>query len=136
MVYRKIISSFYNFVVLKLYPGIKDALFCGDVIESHVKQRAKKEGCEALAHPTLYDAVGREWCSVCLSKVMEGEESRVLRLPCLHEFHKICIKRWFHECQKTCPICQFWLRDDDGQTTEVLTEEMVIWFTSFHVVGY
>lgn len=81
------------------------------------------------------DAMEREWCSVCLSKVMEGAEAQVL--PCEHEFHKICVGRWFHQCQKqkTCPICQFWTRDEDGRTTEVLTEEMVIWFTSFHVIG-
>ncbi|CAK9320772.1 unnamed protein product [Citrullus colocynthis] len=137
MVCRKIISPCYNFIVLRLCPGIKDALLCGDIFASCFMQRAKEEGCETSAHPTMDGAaMEREWCSLCLSKVIEGEEAQIL--PCQHEFHKICVERWFHEChkQKTCSICRFWMRNEDVQTTEVLTEEMVIWFTSFHVIGF
>lgn len=134
---RTIFSSCYNFIVLGLFPGIKDALSCGDVIDSCFMKRVKDEGCETSAHPTLDDAaMEREWCSVCLSNVMERKVAQIL--PCQHEFHKICVERWFHECQnqKTCPICRFWVRDEDGQPTEVLTEEMVIWSTSLHVIDY
>ncbi|XP_038883680.1 E3 ubiquitin-protein ligase znrf3-like [Benincasa hispida] len=132
---QKIISSCFNFIALRSCPGIKNALLCVDSIASCFMQRAKEKGCETSTHPTLDGAaMETEWCSVCLSKVMEREEARVL--PCQHEVHKICVERWFHDCQKqkTCPICRFWMRDEDVQTTEVLTEEMVIWFTCFQVI--
>ncbi|XP_022977421.1 uncharacterized protein LOC111477769 isoform X1 [Cucurbita maxima] len=119
------------------FPVSKMHYHVGDVIDSYFMKRAKEEGCETSAHPTLDDAaIEREWCSVCFSNVMERKVAQIL--PCQHEFHKICVERWFHECQnqKTCPICQFWVRDEDCQPTEVLTEEMVIWSTSLHVIDY
>ncbi|KAL0011049.1 hypothetical protein SO802_006157 [Lithocarpus litseifolius] len=45
-----------------------------------------------------------EVCCVCLSRLKKGQEEMRI-LPCLHEFHKICVDRWFnHVCRKTCPI--------------------------------
>ncbi|KAJ7561619.1 hypothetical protein O6H91_03G035900 [Diphasiastrum complanatum] len=43
-------------------------------------------------------------CSVCLEHVMEGELLR--SLPCLHQFHAICIDQWLRQ-QATCPVCKF-----------------------------
>ncbi|KAK8515731.1 hypothetical protein V6N13_139298 [Hibiscus sabdariffa] len=40
-------------------------------------------------------------CSICLDQVNEGEVVR--SLPCLHQFHTICIDPWLWQ-QGTCPI--------------------------------
>ncbi|KAI4314007.1 hypothetical protein L6164_026950 [Bauhinia variegata] len=42
-------------------------------------------------------------CAVCLCKIREGEEIRVLR--CEHVFHRGCLERWVG-FNATCPICR------------------------------
>lgn len=45
-------------------------------------------------------------CAVCCEFYVEGDELRVL--PCLHEFHKCCIDKWFcsgHASARKCPMC-------------------------------
>ncbi|KAL4340850.1 hypothetical protein GQ457_08G001220 [Hibiscus cannabinus] len=43
-------------------------------------------------------------CSICLDQVNEGE--LVWSLPCLHQFHTLCIDPWLWQ-QGTCPVCKF-----------------------------
>ncbi|KDO71313.1 hypothetical protein CISIN_1g048466mg [Citrus sinensis] len=78
-----------------------------------------------------------ESCCVCLSRLKQGDEMRVL--PCLHRFHRACVDRWFNEWTKTCPLCRFSMGEEmklHAGLGEVLTDEMVIWFSSFHVAGF
>lgn len=78
-----------------------------------------------------------ELCCVCMSRLNEGEGTRVL--PCMHEFHKACIGRWLDVCRKTCPVCRFSMADEENtrrRRREELTEEMMIWFSSFHAAGF
>lgn len=84
---------------------------------------------------------GGEVCCVCLSKLKgaEAEDADVRVLPCMHEFHKACVDRWFDACRRTCPICRFSMEgggDGGCHRGEQLTEEMVIWFSSFHAAGF
>lgn len=44
-------------------------------------------------------------CIVCLEEFIPGL-SKVMRLPCGHEFHVNCIRRWLVCRKKTCPICK------------------------------
>lgn len=80
------------------------------------------------------DFLPAKWCCVCLSRVKEDEEERVL--PCRHAFHRCCVDTWFSFRQKTCPLCRFLVDDVQSQKREELTEEMIIWFSSFHVAGF
>lgn len=74
-------------------------------------------------------------CSVCLSRLNNGEEIR--RLPCCHWFHKACVNRWLQLCRRTCPLCRCSVHNDaDRINGEEFAEEMVIWFSSFHVAGF
>jgi len=43
-------------------------------------------------------------CVICLEDFINGDEA--LFLPCIHLFHKACIKNWL-EKNNTCPICKF-----------------------------
>ncbi|XP_019177436.1 PREDICTED: E3 ubiquitin-protein ligase RHA2A [Ipomoea nil] len=73
-------------------------------------------------------------CSVCLSRLKEGDNVRVL--PCMHEYHRDCVDRWLSGSRKTCPLCRFAVDGDKPEKVAVLTEEMVIWFSSFHIAGF
>ncbi|GMI86340.1 hypothetical protein HRI_002303300 [Hibiscus trionum] len=78
-----------------------------------------------------------EMCCVCLSSMEEGEERRVL--PCMHEFHRGCVDRWVSSCRKNCPICRFSMGEEDMvqfHRREAFTDEMLIWFSSFHIAGF
>ncbi|KAL1999692.1 hypothetical protein VTN02DRAFT_4153 [Thermoascus thermophilus] len=44
-------------------------------------------------------------CVVCLEEYVDGE-SRVMSLPCGHEFHVECITPWLTTRRRTCPICK------------------------------
>ena len=43
-------------------------------------------------------------CIICLNSFKQGDKALIL--PCIHLFHKDCIKNWF-TTQNTCPICKF-----------------------------
>ncbi|KAI9749093.1 MAG: hypothetical protein M1835_001640 [Candelina submexicana] len=44
-------------------------------------------------------------CVVCLEEYVDGQ-SRVMSLPCGHEFHATCITPWLTTRRRTCPICK------------------------------
>ncbi|KAL4751563.1 hypothetical protein BDW72DRAFT_173250 [Aspergillus terricola var. indicus] len=44
-------------------------------------------------------------CVVCLEEYIDGQ-SRVMSLPCGHEFHVECITPWLTTRRRTCPICK------------------------------
>ncbi|GAB1312025.1 E3 ubiquitin-protein ligase RNF13 [Madurella fahalii] len=44
-------------------------------------------------------------CVVCLEEYVDGV-SRVMSLPCGHEFHAECITPWLTTRRRTCPICK------------------------------
>ncbi|KAK3311449.1 uncharacterized protein B0T15DRAFT_521497 [Chaetomium strumarium] len=44
-------------------------------------------------------------CVVCLEEYIDGV-SRVMSLPCGHEFHAECITPWLTTRRRTCPICK------------------------------
>ncbi|KAK9051143.1 hypothetical protein SSX86_027769 [Deinandra increscens subsp. villosa] len=46
-------------------------------------------------------------CAVCLSKIEEDDEIRVLR--CDHLFHKSCLDRCVEYRHTTCPLCRDYL---------------------------
>ncbi|KAK4791607.1 hypothetical protein SAY86_032020 [Trapa natans] len=80
-------------------------------------------------------------CCVCLSGLKGAMDVDVL--PCTHTFHRQCIDGWFSTGSskwRTCPICRFKLDGGRGEAGscrwEELTEEMAIWFSSFHVAGF
>nr|GMC66119.1 protein MID1-COMPLEMENTING ACTIVITY 1-like [Ipomoea batatas] len=73
------------------------------------------------------------------SKLKEGGSFRVL--PCMHRFHRSCVDKWLMSAgRKTCPVCRFPVEDggppEKGKTEATTTEEMAVWFSSFHISGF
>ncbi|KAL2425984.1 hypothetical protein ABEF95_008553 [Exophiala dermatitidis] len=73
-------------------------------------------------------------CVVCLEEYVDGE-SRVMSLPCGHEFHAECITPWLVNRRRTCPICKGDVvrslahanteRSDEGGSGDELTSDDV-----------
>ncbi|XP_054824846.1 brassinosteroid-responsive RING protein 1-like [Prosopis cineraria] len=64
-------------------------------------------------------------CAVCLSKIGEGDEVRVLR--CEHVFHRLCLNQWVGLGNYNCPLCRDFLgsgnraiNGDEGRDVHVL----------------
>ncbi|KAK4263720.1 hypothetical protein QN277_029098 [Acacia crassicarpa] len=58
-------------------------------------------------------------CAVCLNKIGEGNEVRVLR--CEHVFHRECLDQWVGLRNFTCPLC----RDFQGSSNRVVNGRQV-----------
>ncbi|THG02789.1 hypothetical protein TEA_017019 [Camellia sinensis var. sinensis] len=126
-----------SLIGLRPWPRIKDSSSY-EAIESNVAEDVKEGSMGSQGGSRFGRVVESKMCCVCLSRMEEREDTRVL--ACLHEFHRVCIDRWLSVCRKTCPVCRFLVEEEEEeerfQTREELTEEMVIWFSSFHVAGF
>ncbi|THC95783.1 hypothetical protein EYZ11_004736 [Aspergillus tanneri] len=66
--------------------------------------RREKHGTSSTLWRRKY--TGRQVeCVVCLEEYIDGQ-SRVMSLPCGHEFHAECITPWLTTRRRTCPICK------------------------------
>ncbi|KAG5361312.1 Receptor-like proteiny region, transmembrane domain- and RING domain-containing protein 1 [Yarrowia sp. C11] len=61
--------------------------------------------------------VSSDECIICLEEFTVGE-SRVMQLPCGHDFHEDCIQRWLTTQQRTCPICKHDITQPMGSPNE------------------
>ncbi|CAI7579967.1 unnamed protein product [Penicillium glandicola] len=80
--------------------------FSGTILDSSVAP--KEEKCSLQSGSTLWRRkyTGRQVeCVVCLEEYIDGQ-SRVMSLPCGHEFHVECITPWLTTRRRTCPICK------------------------------
>ncbi|KAJ6138533.1 hypothetical protein N7471_005019 [Penicillium samsonianum] len=80
--------------------------FSGTMLHSSVAP--KEETCNMQNGSTLWRRkyTGRQVeCVVCLEEYIDGQ-SRVMSLPCGHEFHVECITPWLTTRRRTCPICK------------------------------
>ncbi|KAL9276705.1 hypothetical protein ACSQ67_025718 [Phaseolus vulgaris] len=101
------------------------------LLQSNKKQPSESAAAAAAAASNFNEDC---WCCVCLSRLKARDEIRVL--PCSHKFHKICVNRWLKGHHKTCPLCRFSLgAEDKSHRAEMFTEEMLMWFSSFHIAG-
>ncbi|CAG9995751.1 unnamed protein product [Clonostachys byssicola] len=70
--------------------------------------------CAGKGEHEKFTGISPEWrkymsrqveCVVCLEEYVDGI-SRVMSLPCGHEFHADCITPWLTTRRRTCPICK------------------------------
>ncbi|XP_061341933.1 probable E3 ubiquitin-protein ligase XERICO [Gastrolobium bilobum] len=49
-------------------------------------------------------------CSICLEKLRDGSNSKLVRTKCSHVFHEDCITEWLQHCiahqSYSCPLCR------------------------------
>ncbi|KAL9010069.1 MAG: hypothetical protein Q9173_004959 [Seirophora scorigena] len=71
-------------------------------VRASVKQ--KKTATKTGTRKSQYHGKQVE-CVVCLEEYVDGQ-SKVMSLPCGHEFHAECITPWLTTRRRTCPICK------------------------------
>ena len=67
------------------------------------KNRLSDEEISKLNHSICYQQIDEVECAICLNKITIGNE--ITTLPCLHQYHYDCIKRWL-QIKHTCPVCR------------------------------
>lgn len=58
-------------------------------------------------------------CIICLEDYVPGV-SKVMKLPCGHEFHADCISKWLVFTKRTCPICKHDVTAAVDETTPLM----------------
>ncbi|EOX90781.1 zinc finger protein [Theobroma cacao] len=135
MVLSKLVAFIYNLIGVRVHARIKEAAAAYAVIKPDISKKVKEGQSNFQARPCAGEASEGEICCVCLSGMKEGDDMRVL--PCLHQFHRVCVDRWLDGCRKNCPVCRFSMGEEERfHRREAFTEEMLIWFSSFHVAGF
>ncbi|EME38830.1 hypothetical protein DOTSEDRAFT_75532 [Dothistroma septosporum NZE10] len=75
-----------------------------DMASPSLEQIEEKRAAGLAEWRRRYGGKQRE-CVVCLEEYVDGV-SRVMSLPCGHEFHAECITPWLTTRRRTCPICK------------------------------
>ncbi|KAF2209465.1 hypothetical protein CERZMDRAFT_26731, partial [Cercospora zeae-maydis SCOH1-5] len=75
-----------------------------DMASPSLEQIEEKRAAGLAEWRRRYGGKQRE-CVVCLEEYIDGV-SRVMSLPCGHEFHAECITPWLTTRRRTCPICK------------------------------
>ncbi|KAM7220044.1 hypothetical protein V8F06_004558 [Rhypophila decipiens] len=85
-------------------PDSNDLLRVDGALESSRSPSHEKNGPHTSSQWKKY--MGRQVeCVVCLEEYVDGV-SKVMSLPCGHEFHVECITPWLTTRRRTCPICK------------------------------
>ncbi|KAL9046699.1 MAG: hypothetical protein Q9214_000528 [Letrouitia sp. 1 TL-2023] len=71
---------------------------------ANIKTPTKEDRSSGSATGRRYHGKQIE-CVVCLEEYVDGH-SKVMSLPCGHEFHADCITPWLITRRRTCPICK------------------------------
>ncbi|KAI7283502.1 hypothetical protein KC345_g2890 [Hortaea werneckii] len=86
-------------------PAQNSTLRSGESMASPSLDEVEEKRAAGLAEwRRRYGGRQRE-CVVCLEEYVDGV-SRVMSLPCGHEFHEGCITPWLTTRRRTCPICK------------------------------
>ena len=130
MTLKSFVSLLFNLIGLEDSQTNKDATIPSYIVAtSIVPKKINQQSSESMEKN--HD-VGL--CCVCLSMLNNKDEIRVL--PCLHEFHEVCVNSWLNGHKKTCPLCRFSVgAEEKSHHAEMFSDEILIWFSSFHITG-
>ncbi|XP_058777764.1 E3 ubiquitin-protein ligase RHA2B-like [Vicia villosa] len=134
MTLKAFVSLIFNFIGLEEAHTNNDATLpylvaTTSILPNKINQQSSES---STTKTTTSNDVGL--CCVCLSMLNNKDEIRVL--PCSHEFHKVCVNSWLKGHHKTCPLCRFPMgAEEKSHRAEMFSEEMLIWFSSFHIAG-
>ena len=104
-------DSTFNLPYEVIFPSILNVLLrlTRSINEERQSDSISKEVFNALAKKKISKEddpiiIDKSKCTICIDEYIIG--SKVLTLPCMHNFHESCIKKWFKQ-NCTCPICKF-----------------------------
>ncbi|WJX69958.1 hypothetical protein P8452_54120 [Trifolium repens] len=125
MTLKSFASLVFNLIGLEDSQTNKDATIPSYTVATSIDQKK-------INQSTINNDVGL--CCVSLSMLNNKDEIRVL--PCLHEFHEVSVNSWLNGHKKTCPLCRFSVgAEEKSHHAEMFSDEILIWFSSFHITG-
>lgn len=106
--------------------GVPSVAVKGKSHDTGVLQEASDSATDSAVQTAHSDKVwvSSDECIICLEEFVVGD-SRVMQLPCGHDFHEECIQRWLTTQQRTCPICKHDITQPLGSTETTPLQEVV-----------
>ena len=92
-----------------------------EIIENmwHLGYEFDKETTKNLTSHRFYDLIShtevKEYdrereismsCSICREDYFENIDKKTILIGCNHDFHIDCLKKWFNQNKRSCPICR------------------------------
>nr|AKB91469.1 RING-H2 [Pisum sativum] len=134
MTLKAFVSLVFNLIGLEEDATLPYYLVATSIVPNKINQQSSESSTTTTTSNVIEKSNDAGLCCVCLSMLNNKDEIRVL--PCSHEFHKVCVNSWLKGHHKTCPLCRFSMgAEEKTHHAEMFSEEMLIWFSSFHIAG-
>lgn len=99
------VANARNFFTMNLFGGEIDDV--PNLFPTEINQRVALNS-NLIQRVEISDCLEIKCCSICLED-FEIIDYQVVRLPCLHIFHEICIAKWLgakSNVNCSCPLCR------------------------------
>ena len=90
-------------VISQVLTGIQEPLNINEMQDVKQYDGIEESSLKELNEFTLEEDL-EDSCCICLDTFKKDD--KIIKLPCSHQYHASCIKKWFQDSSNKCCICK------------------------------